>query len=224
MKRAGIVALLAGLAFVLYLCTQPAYTHRFRLTIEVETPDGIKTGSSVIETSAWESGNWGPIEARGIRRDFKGRAVFVDLGQGRNLVALLGFGPIGADQHKLFSITRAALASGEKTDDWNEEFRLKGRCVLSNDYVPALATFKNLNDPASAVRVESSDIANIFGPGFAFRQAFLETTNESVSGNIEKILPWWRSPGRPAEVAYRAWRKGSIVGPTLSPEELFQKE
>jgi hypothetical protein len=224
MKRVGIVALLAGLAFVLYLWTQPAYTHRFRLTIEVETPDGIKTGSSVIETSAWESGNWGPIEARGIRRDFRGRAVFVDLGHGQNLIALLGFGPIGADQHKLFSITRAALASSKKTDDWKEEFRLNGRGVLPNDYIPAFATFKNLNDPASAVRVEPSDLANILGAGFAFRQALLETTNESVSRDIGNILPWWQSPGHPAEVAYRAWRKGSIVGPTLSPEELFQKE
>ncbi len=224
MKRAGQIAIVGVAAFLLYLYTQPSYTHRFRLTIEVETPDGIKTGSSVIETSTWESGNWGPIEARGIRSDFRGRAVFVDLGQNRNLMALLGFGPVGADQHKLFSITRAALASGKKTDDWKEEFRLKGRGVLPNDYTPALATFKNLNDPASAVRVEPSDLVNIFGAGFAFRQALLETTSESVSRDIEKILPWWRSPGRPAEVAYRAWRNGSIVGPTLAPEELFQKE
>jgi hypothetical protein len=54
-----------------YQYTQPAYTHRFGLTIEVQTPHGLRSGSSVIETSAWESGNWGPIEARGIRRDFK---------------------------------------------------------------------------------------------------------------------------------------------------------
>lgn len=223
MKWLGGLALLVVAVFV-YLWAQPYYKNRFRLTIEVETPEGVKTGSSVIEASTWESGNWGPIEARGIRSDFRGRAVFVDLGHGRNLVALLGFGPIGADQYKLFRLTRAALAPGEKFDDWKEEFRLKGRGVLPNDYIPALATFKNLNDPASAVRVEPSDMVDIFGPGFAFRQVLLETTNESVSRDIEKILPWWRSPGRPAEVAYRAWRKGSIVGPTRTPEELFQKE
>ncbi|SRR6266404_6333172 len=222
MKRAGIIALLAGLAFVLYLCTQPAYTHRFRLTIEVETPDGIKTSSSVIETSAWESGNWGPIEARGIRRDFKGRAVFVDLGQGRNLVALLGFGPRG-DQDKLFKLSSAALAPGKKFD-WKEEFKLKGRGVLQPDDIPTLVTFKDLNDPLSAVLVDPTDMAKNFGAGFAFRGALLETTSESVSGNIEKILPWWRSPGRPSAVAYRAWRKSSINDASVPPEELFQKE
>ena len=48
MKRIGIVAVLIGIPFVL-LWMGPAYTHRVRLTIEVQTPDGIKSGSSVIE-------------------------------------------------------------------------------------------------------------------------------------------------------------------------------
>jgi hypothetical protein len=222
MKRAGIVALLAGLAFVLYLCTQPAYTHRFCLTIEVETPDGIKTASSVIETSAWESGNWGPIEARGIRRDFRGRAVFVDLGHGQNLIALLGFGPRG-DQEKLFRLASTALAPGEKFG-WKEEYKVKLPGVLPSEDIPTLITFTNLNDPASAILVDPADMAKNFGPGYAFRQAVLETTNDSVSGNIGKILPWWRSPGRPSAVAYRAWRESLINDAAVPPEDLFQKE
>src|SRR5690348_16780515 len=52
---------------------------RFRLTVEVMTPEGLKTGSSVIETRSWES-NWGTPETRGVRSDAKGQAVFVDLG------------------------------------------------------------------------------------------------------------------------------------------------
>jgi hypothetical protein len=38
-KRIGAFALLAGVAFLLYLYTQPAYTQRFRLTIEVHSAD-----------------------------------------------------------------------------------------------------------------------------------------------------------------------------------------
>jgi hypothetical protein len=222
MKRAGLIALVAVAAFLLYLYTQPSYTHRFRLTIEVETPDGIKTGSSVIETSAWESGNWGPVEARGIRRDFKGRAVFVDLDHGQNLIALLGFGPRG-DQDKLFKLVSAVLAPSEKFG-WKEEFKLKGRGILPSEDIPTLVTLTNLNDPTSAVLVDPSNMAKNFGPGYVFRQALLETTNESVSGNIEKLLPWWRSPGRPSAVAYRAWRENSINDAAVPPEDLFQKE
>jgi hypothetical protein len=223
MKRAGIVALLAGVAFVLYLYTQPAYTHRFRLIVEVQTPDGIKSGSSVIETSAWESGNWGPIEARGIRTSFRGRTVFVDLGSGKNLVALLAFGPDGTDQRKLFRLVSAALAPG-RSIDWKDEYKLKGTGVLPPDYTPALVTFKDLNDPASAVLLDPTDLDKTLGAGFAFRRVLLETTNDSVSAGIEKVLPWWRSPGRPAEVAYRVWREGSMIGPSIAPEDLFQKE
>ncbi len=222
MKRAAIVGVLVGAAFLLYLYTQPAYTHRFRLTIEVQTPDGLRSGSSVIETSAWESGNWGPIEARGIRRDFKGRAIFVDLGHGQNLIALLGFGPRG-DQDRLFKLASATLAHGGKFG-WKEEFKLKGRGVLPSEDIPTLVTFTNLNDPTSAVLVDPSNMAKNFGPGYAFRQALLETTNESVSGNIETILPWWRSSGRPSAVAYRAWRESSINDAAVPPEDLFQKE
>ena len=222
MKRAAIIASLILAAFLFYVYTQPAYTHRFRLTIEVQTPDGIKSGSSVIETSAWESGNWGLVEARGICRDFRGRALFVDLGQGRNLFALLGFGPRG-DQDELFKLTSAALAPG-KQFSWQEEFRLKGRGVLPANDIPILVTFGDLNNPATAALVAPADMAKTFGPGFAFRQLVLETTNDSVSGKIGKILPWWRSPGRPSAVAYRAWRHSSVNDAAVPPEALFQKE
>jgi hypothetical protein len=102
---------LAGLAgyFILF----PDHTSRFRLTIEVETPDGIKSGSSVIETTFWESAGWGPIEARGVRAEARGEAVFVDLGHGSFVVGLLGWGPIAQDE-KIYSLTRDALSPGRQ--------------------------------------------------------------------------------------------------------------
>lgn len=211
------------LAIVAYLYFQGTHTQRFRLTIEIQTPDGVKSGSSVIETSAWESGDWGPIEARGIRRSFKGRAVYVDLGSGRNLVALLAFGPNGQDQSKLFRLVSAALAPG-RTVDWKEEYLLKGAGVLPSDYTPTLITFADLANPQTASILDRSDLGKAFGPGFSFLQARLETTNEPVSLAIEKVLPWWNSPRRPAAQAYRAWLQGSTVGPSLEPELLFQKD
>ena len=223
MKWVGaIVALL--LVFIAYLYLQGGInTQRFRLTIDIETPEGIKSGSSVIETSTWESGGWGPTEAQGIRRSFRGRAVFVDLGGGKNLVALLAFGSNGRDQTKLFELARAALAPG-RTADWQEEYRLKGAGVLPPDYTPTLITFADLANPKTASVVYRSELGKVFGPGFRFLQARLETTTEPVSHSIEKILPWWNLPGRPAEQAYRAWLQGSTDGPSLEPELLFRKD
>ena len=78
----------ALVAMALAGCAQtPWYTHRFRLHVEVETLDGIKTGSSVIEAS--QRRVYGLNGTVGQPR-ISGDAVFVDLGGGRNVVALTG--------------------------------------------------------------------------------------------------------------------------------------
>jgi hypothetical protein len=200
----------------------PNHTNRFRLTIEVETPDGIRSGSSVIETDFWESGGWGPVEARGVRSSAKGDAVFVDRGYGKNLVAILGFGPDGTDESKIFGLTRMALAPG-KDVGWKDESKLKGRGELPEDYVPTLVTFANLNDPKTASTVRPADFEKAYGPGFRFRRAVIETTNDSVVRDIEKKMPWWSMPGRPAALAFYAWVGSNHSGPSIEPESLFRK-
>src|SRR3954447_11323414 len=57
--------------------------HKYRLAVAVQTPDGVKSGSGVLSVHP----------DRGYSRNgstvTKGDAVVVDLGGGRNLVALL---------------------------------------------------------------------------------------------------------------------------------------
>ena len=115
MKRFGAIAILAAFLVAAVGFVWSPYTNRFRIIIEVDTPDGIKSGSSVIETTYFESGGWGPVEARGVRSQAKGQAVFVDLGEGRNLVAILGFGSNGTDESKIFDLTRVALKSSGRS-------------------------------------------------------------------------------------------------------------
>jgi hypothetical protein len=109
MKRFGAIAIIAAFLIAAVAYVWSPYTNRFRLTIEVETPDGIKSGSSVLETMYFESGCWGPVEACGVRRRAKGEAIFVDLGGGRNLVGILGWGELGGNEDGIFDLTRAAL-------------------------------------------------------------------------------------------------------------------
>lgn len=61
--------------------------HKYRLTLEVETPAGIRSAAGVISVHpnrAYGGSGSGPAGPR-----IKGDALFVDLGNGRNLVALL---------------------------------------------------------------------------------------------------------------------------------------
>ena len=57
--------------------------HKYRLTVEVETPEGVKSASGVMAVHPDRS------YSRGGRTQTRGDAVFVDLGGGKNLVALL---------------------------------------------------------------------------------------------------------------------------------------
>jgi hypothetical protein len=123
----------------------------------------------------------------------------------------------------MFSLTRAALAPG-KNVGWQDEPNLKGRGKLPDEFVPALITFTDLNDPKTARVVNPAEFEKTFGPGFKFRGATLETTNDSITWSIDKKLPWWSSPGRPAADAWRAWIGTATAGQSIGPERLFRKE
>jgi hypothetical protein len=120
----------------------------------------------VIETRSWES-TWGPTEARGVRADAHGEAVYVDLGDGKHVIGILGWGPKGGDQDKIFGLTRAALAPGRYVN-WKDEYKLKGKGDLPPDYVPTFVTFAEVNDPKTARIVQPDEFAQVFGPSVRF--------------------------------------------------------
>ncbi len=188
-----LLILVSGGGYLAYHILFPAYTNRFRLTIEVETSEGLKSGSSVLQTTFWESGGWGPIEARGVRASAKGEAVYVDLGKGEFVIAILGWGMKGQDQNKIFGLTRAALAPGRNID-WQHENELKGRGTLPPEYVPTFVTFINPNDPKTARIVPLDALEKVIRPGVRFRRAFIETTKDPVTRTLSAKLPWLPHP------------------------------
>lgn len=222
MKWFVTAAVIAALLFAASNLWHP-YSNRFRVTIEVDTPDGIKSGSSVWETEVFESGCWGPVEACGIRRTAKGDAIFIDLGRGRNLVGILGWGKLGRNESGIFDLTKAALAPGSRVS-WKDEPKLKGRADLPLQNIPTLITFDDLANPATAKVVDPTNLVLTFGPGYSLHRVTLETTSASLNRTIEAKLPWWSSPGRPAAIAWRAWLSGETAGPSLEPEGLFRKD
>ena len=67
-----------------------SFDYRYKLTAEVETPSGIKTGSSVIEIVVGMSGTIWPEGMRGGSAHVRhGEAVAVDLAPGQTLFVLL---------------------------------------------------------------------------------------------------------------------------------------
>lgn len=197
MRRIGILALVAVAIYLAWTIAYPTYTHRYRLTIEIDTPDGLRSGSSVIEVSTrpipellmplfYASGSSKP----------KGEAIFIDLGQSRNVVALLAFGTDAQAQHSMAGLAFSAFRSpGVNPDNLKRMSRLKGRADLPGGLIPTLVTFDDPADPKSVHVVPLEAFATVFGPGFRFRNAWIEMTHDEVTTGIDRKLPWLKNMG-----------------------------
>src|SRR5579871_3944981 len=178
--------------------------HKFRLAVTVETPDGVKSASNILSVTP-NRGYGGSNTGETSGPKTKGDAVFVDLGGGRNVVALLA---VGADPTDLdatnYIAMRAFIAAGRKV-----QFReMKKTTAMSPVAVPAenapvLVTFKDVNDPASARRLTADNMQELLGPGVKFPGMMVSTVangfwpldvggvlGEPVSHGIEAKLPW----------------------------------
>lgn len=91
---------LSGFAGFLALCVLTACSpstgaskrypdYRYRLTVEVDTPEGLKTGSSVIEVSTAVTGKYSIPNPGKVEHRIRGEAVTVDLGKRGVMFALL---------------------------------------------------------------------------------------------------------------------------------------
>src|SRR5277367_2801434 len=75
----------AVLTFALMGCGKTE-SYRYKLTLAVNTPDGVKRGSSVVEVVFREFS----FPERGTAHRLRGEALYLDLGRGaRPLIALL---------------------------------------------------------------------------------------------------------------------------------------
>jgi hypothetical protein len=71
------------------VASDEAQTYRYRLTVEVETPEGLRTGSSVIQVVGDEAGKNALISPGRLTFRIFGEAVAVDLPNGKKLFAVL---------------------------------------------------------------------------------------------------------------------------------------
>ena len=119
-KWFGPIALLAALVIGDQIrINRPA--HKYRLTVEVETPEGRKSASGVMAVHPDRS-----YTRRGQTRTL-GDAIFVDLGQGKNLVALLAHidNNLVLDDINYVALRAYTAASGKRVS-FSEMSRLTG--------------------------------------------------------------------------------------------------
>ena len=135
---------------------------RYKLTLAVNTPEGVKRGSSVTEWVFWEVS----IPARGTPHKVRGEALYLDLGPGRRpLIALLTShlhpknGVVLWDwPHDNLFLRLYGPPSADLMDDISRIAHMRGPRTITPTELPDLATFANVDDPKSIIEVDPNNL------------------------------------------------------------------
>jgi hypothetical protein len=200
MARRRVIGLLAGvtLSAILSACkpSKPASsTYRFKMTVEVETPTGIKTGSGILEAQGLRTNNI-DTGGQGSRTKLEGEAIAVDIAPGKTLFALLRMANGTSSDDNLAIMSMKAMDPA-----YNHDRKLSAQRIVSGDGIrspadvapadyPMLVTFGENNDPTSVTRVDPEGLGFSFGTGVRLKRIRVEVTDEAATSGIEKRLGW----------------------------------
>jgi hypothetical protein len=188
---AGLVYAAAGMSSL----GNKTYSWRYKMTVEIETPEGIKTGSAVREVDILRKQlpkeffdePYYVFKHKGI-----GEAVPVDLGHGKIVFVLLS-----TDLYR-----EVWDAFNPKDYEAASNFPVGSRAELEAGHRPRIVTFADLNDPMSVQLVYASKsyaaggqdrndhFEELFGKGVKLKSVMIEITDEPVTWGVRKHLPW----------------------------------
>ncbi len=191
-------------------------SYRYKLTLAVNTPEGVRRAASVVEVVFREVS----IPERGITQKLRGEALYLDLGPGRRpLIALLtsylhpkrsedygnqvafqnsirwtrDAGPGDKILSELYGPPSAATLSADFMHNVRRIAHLRGPHRITPKDLPDLVTFADASDPKSVILVDPDDLQATVGPNITWHEITLEMTNEPITTVITTKLPWLRS-------------------------------
>jgi hypothetical protein len=192
-------ALIAGLA--LWYFAYPSASWRYRLTLEVETPEGMETGTGVIGVDV----SLGPKvgDANTSKAQVTGQAVMVDLGERGLLFALLGSRTSVDYSWSIVFDLFPREGAGLNREGIDYYSSLQAEAEVPPAKLPMLVRFRDIADPRTVELVDPDDLAKSFGAGVRLKSASIEMadkgiwplnrvelTGEPVTKGIEKLVPW----------------------------------
>ena len=206
--------------------------HKYRLTVEVETPEGVKSASGILAITPDRG------YSRGGRTRAAGDAIFIDLGGGKNLVALLGHIDQSVDLDAInYVAMRAYTAAGGKRVNFNDMSKQTGVVPVKGELTPVLLTFADPGNPATARNVPAEDVEAALGKGYRLRGITAEVVpnglwpidfggalgNPVTRGTLAK-LPWLNQPDGSA-AASAALRAAGLPGvEAIDAREAFSRK
>lgn len=161
---------------------EPSTKIHQKMTVEIETPAGIRSGYAVVEVSNRPKPHF-LEDIPGNGYSVRGEAVAIDIAPGQTLFALLTppdarWGDTSWYQAELINnAVREGAADGPSV-------------TLPPQLYPLLVTFRDIRDPKSVERVDPAALDKSFGPSVTLRRITVVVTDEPVTTGIEKRLEW----------------------------------
>jgi hypothetical protein len=176
------------------------YEFRYRLTILIDTPQGVRSGSSVIGIRKiipppWLPGPWAV-------NDVSGEGVVVNLPGKRTVLTLvakhprLGFYSYDVPMMRLFAHlkSRPEFTDQDGTSPDLEKLfgylrRQKPTVVLPEELWPQFVYYRDPGDFRTVELVDPSDFDEAFGPGVRVKSVVFQVTDDEVTERIAQYLP-----------------------------------
>ena len=183
-----VVALISlyGAAHDVYRTVYPYTYVSYRMIVNVETPEGLKTGSAVRKIILYCEPQIG--EQVGCHAGLmSGEAVAVNLGKRGVLFSLMD----GDGSYRVLFNTFPApvpplTANGIR---YYKNLHKAVATLLPKDY-PKMVTFSDMKAPKTIQAVDSNNLAKTFGSGVKLEDIKIEITHDPVVNRIDKYLPW----------------------------------
>jgi hypothetical protein len=196
MQRRDLGLLATGLAAILLVGCGSSKEYRYKVTVEIETPQGTKIGSSV----------WGitPIRTNSMvgpqaKVDFRGEAVAVDLPGGKTLFALLSSADgIGDYAQQLPGRALRSQFYGKEESPPRDSAEIYPTApdtlgLHGTNPLPMLVTFGDVRDPKSVLEVKPDALDKTFGAGVRLKRIGIAVTDEPVTVGIARRFSWWQN-------------------------------
>jgi len=217
-RLSWLALVIAVLAVLVVVVPRLFASYRYRMTVEVQTPNGIKSASGVIEVSmhrTFRPLNFGYCSDGSLSTSYStevhGDAVTVDLGDGKTVFALLRgpdgtgaadyaekswAGPIGYASFCKWSNKREFVSALKKRSEAIElSYRQPGGTSV---IYPVFVRFGDPSDPQTVRIVDRNDLGADL-KGYRIVRIMLKMTRDPVTRGIEQRLPWLKTVEGPLD-------------------------